>query len=373
MAALGRVLLIVFSMSLSISAYADLGIDITGFATVGFTKSDIDNDYVSLINKDFDFNHNTRAGLNFYKNLSSSTSTRVQIIGRGTEEGFKTKINLAQFEWNSQSGLTIRAGQLRLPLYIISDFNDIGEAYLWNVPPIEVYGFSALDNYLGVSLLYNKRFGDLAVDFELLGGGGDGTFESRDVTSEVEAHDLLGVNVKLATPMLELRFGAIRVGNITLEAETVSDGTTPVASNTFQRSLLVTKLNIAKGLFTNTGLRLNINRFFVLAERAVVFSDSAALVRFEAYYGTVGVSLLDSRWTPHLTFSELVEANGSMFATNGQHTLTFGNRYQLNDSVAIKLDLSRVETNFDNSNTGFFDSAPNRASYIVGGSVNVVF
>ncbi len=53
----------------------------------------------------------------------------------------------------------MRLGRLPLPVFLVSDFRQVGYANTWIRPPIEVYGQVPLDNVDGLDVLYNGERG----------------------------------------------------------------------------------------------------------------------------------------------------------------------------------------------------------------------
>ncbi len=64
---------------------------------------------------------------------------------------------------------TIQAGRKRLPLFMYSDFIDIGFDYPWMRAPGDLYGWQ-IDHYNGMNLLYNNTIHDVSVTWNLWTG-----------------------------------------------------------------------------------------------------------------------------------------------------------------------------------------------------------
>lgn len=100
----------------------------------------------------------TLLGVQLDVDMDEKLSATAQIISKGA-----TDFN-AEFEWLYVSyqltpKLTLNFGRQRVPFYNYSDFQDVGYAYHWVRPPLELYA-EELFSYEGVSALYIDSIGD---------------------------------------------------------------------------------------------------------------------------------------------------------------------------------------------------------------------
>ncbi|WGS86350.1 hypothetical protein [Methylomonas sp. UP202] len=56
--------------------------------------------------------------------------------------------------WQPSRNFTVRAGRLGLDVYLLSDYRNVGYAYLWERPPTEFYGSLINQNFDGVDLAW---------------------------------------------------------------------------------------------------------------------------------------------------------------------------------------------------------------------------
>mgnify|MGYP000484950404 CR=1 FL=1 len=113
----------------------------------------------------------TLFGLQVDIDMADKLSATAQVISKGAKD-FD-----AEFEWlyvgyALTSSITVNIGRQRAPLYNYSDFQDVGYAYHWTRPPLEVYG-EEIFSYEGVSMLKTGYFGDW--DYETQAYLGSGT------------------------------------------------------------------------------------------------------------------------------------------------------------------------------------------------------
>ena len=71
--------------------------------------------------------------------------------------------------YNLTPSWTLQAGRKRLPIFMYSDYVDIGYDYPWMRPPGDLYGWQ-IDHYNGLNLLYNNTIADVSVTWNLWTG-----------------------------------------------------------------------------------------------------------------------------------------------------------------------------------------------------------
>jgi len=106
------------------------------------------------------FENLSRLGLQFDFRISEDTRLVTQLLSRGWK-GWESHAEWAFLSHRFSPDLTGRAGRLRTPLFINSEFIDAGFAYPWAAPPAEIYSLLSFTSYEGIDLRYN---------FDALGG-----------------------------------------------------------------------------------------------------------------------------------------------------------------------------------------------------------
>ncbi len=161
------------------SASTDKGtqLKINGFMSVGATY--LDDDTVvydaGLMSQEWDWRNTSRAGLQFDMRINDKVNavTQLQAYGR---EGYVPTMSLAYISYRPAANDELRAGRQRLPVFMLSEYLDIGYAYPWAKPPVESYGTLFPSNYEGISWIHRVNserwshevqafFGDMLFDF----------------------------------------------------------------------------------------------------------------------------------------------------------------------------------------------------------------
>lgn len=106
--------------------------------------------------------------MSFY--LDNKSQVVTQLVSRGKND-FDTGAEWAYFAYKVAPSLTFRAGRLRLPLYMLSDYLEVGYAYPWVRPPSEVYDLAELfSSHDGMEILYNFSWNQLDTKLQVFAG-----------------------------------------------------------------------------------------------------------------------------------------------------------------------------------------------------------
>jgi hypothetical protein len=131
-------------------------ISFNGFYSVGINQANNNLGYAGA-SDEYDFNNLTLVGLQGDFALADSTSVTVQLVARG-EDDFSPDIEWAYLKHTFDNYITVRGGKLRLPMYMYSDYLEVGYAQPWARPPEEVYGFVPFNSFVGVDGSYDFEF-----------------------------------------------------------------------------------------------------------------------------------------------------------------------------------------------------------------------
>ena len=129
---------------------------INGFLSAGLAYSDSHVPIESIdLDNDYNFAPEAVLGLQLEFNLDEKSKVVTQLIGRGKFD-FDIIAEWAYFAYKLTPALTLRAGRVRIPLFLLSDYLEVGYAYPWVRPPSEVYDVAELfSSQDGMDVLYN--------------------------------------------------------------------------------------------------------------------------------------------------------------------------------------------------------------------------
>lgn len=108
---------------------------------------------------DIGFDRESIFALQVNSELDNDISLTGQLVGRGIDD-YAVDVEWAFLSYRFSDDLTLRAGRLRIPFYMYSDFLEVGFAYPWVTPPRETYEFSPFSGYDGVDFVHTSAFGD---------------------------------------------------------------------------------------------------------------------------------------------------------------------------------------------------------------------
>ena len=169
------------AMLVSASAHA---IQFDGFFTVGAAIHDDDtnkdnpdvdgreNVYIGSlgdrgITEDLTFETDTRFGLQISSDVSENMSVVAQLLGRGTNSNFDAIVEWAYVDWEFADWISLRAGKVKQPVYLVNDYVEVGYAYPWIRPPVEVYYLNnPLNTVNGAELLLSFPVGPGTLSFQ---------------------------------------------------------------------------------------------------------------------------------------------------------------------------------------------------------------
>ncbi len=136
-------------------------IKFNGFFTSGFATHNVKDKTYQGITEEVTWQPDTRLGLQMTANISERTSVTMQLVGKARDDRpFRTNMEWAFVSYKATDSLTLRAGRLRTPFYMLSEFFDVGFSYPWVRPPTEVYNIDTLKGFEGMDLIWNYSVGE---------------------------------------------------------------------------------------------------------------------------------------------------------------------------------------------------------------------
>ena len=349
-----------------------------------------------IINDTLDFNAYSKAGVQFDFAVDDKTSATLQLVASGAEDNFDPQLSWAYLSHNLSPDFIVRAGRFRVPLYLASDYLDIGMAYPWVAPPVEVYTTINMDNLNGIDALYTKRAG--AWLWKLQPFLGSSNFKRGDFTSEFR--NTVGLNTSLHRGNFQLRLSymeyefTIRPWPLNAAHQQLRQA---IIDAGFQDAVDYGDPNGKITTFTSVGFKWEPRELLLMAEWVSrVNADGGPDV--EGYYATIGRRC--NRWMPHLTvaareykdgdeqyysgFDELEQQQPALAAAtvsltnaivgtedNESESVTLGINYELSDAIITKMSISRYK---NKESTGFFEYATaDDTNHIIGFTIDALF
>ena len=389
------------AMLASASAHA---IQFDGFFTVGAAIHDDDtnkenplangaeNRYIGSlgdrgITEDLTFETDTRFGLQISSEVSENMKVVAQLLGRGTNSNFDAIVEWAYADWEFTDWLSLRAGKIKQPVYLVNDYVEVGYAYPWIRPPVEVYYLNnPLNTVNGAELLLAFPVGPGTLSFQPYIGSNRDDIPNTQGQAYFEAENIVGIDVKYAG-----RGYTVHASNFQCDVKTFGSlAGVPTAFGPVDIDLN------GKGEcdVTSAGLTFDVANVVVYAEwqeRTTTDTLSRPFGDQDAWYATLGYRI--GKWLPHLTYATIdgkaslvnppavtcADPSGcnlgpvtvpdgggiSNFPVAIQTSVTAGLRYEVNDSAALKFEYAVVDVENDpqelaqanqQTNYGLFDT-----------------
>lgn len=366
----------------------------SGFATLGavYTRSDdlqfarvgIDAPGGNRVDTGPDSVLGLQAGLRF----GERSNAVLQIVTRETQRGdHRPRPALAFVSHALTPALTVRAGRLRSPFFMLSDSVDINYSHAWVRPPVEVYGLNPFSDLDGIDLLHRKTYGDTHIEFHpYLGrskipviGGGD-----------AELSRLLGLNVTVEFGEFSLSLGHATADlSVRRSSQGFRDFVAPLPIELQDRL----SGSDARASFSSIGLQWDDGRWRFSAElarnTAKAFSNSAS-----GAYASLGRRI--GNFMPYVTLARQREdepvirpeeagihapriALFNRSRNQSQRSATAGLRWDFTSEAAFKAELSHVRTDrgaygtFIARGDPFAPGLDHRVINVLSVSVDVVF
>lgn len=133
---------------------------INGFFSGGVAVNDGDDLGLAIYGIDDDYSSSavSRLGIQMTFQVSDDMTLTGQLVSRGVND-YEVVAEWAYLSWDVNPDFTLRLGRQRLPYYLLSEYLEVGYAYPWVRPPIELYNIpiSSVD---GAGILHDFALGD---------------------------------------------------------------------------------------------------------------------------------------------------------------------------------------------------------------------
>lgn len=245
---------------------------INGFATIAVGLADNDGEYLGYT-QDLDLQPDSKAGVQIGYKVNDKMDATVQILARGADD-WDPKMEWAYVSYHADNGTTVRAGKLRLPFYMYSDYLDVGYAQPFLRSPTGVYTINPLfDTYTGVDAIIPVELSGSTLTFQPFYGGVDD--ESFGTTFKLS--NLVGANANWEYDALQIR-AIYSIGKFTESNE-------PALAD-------------QDASFAGIGFKYEAGSWFISGEYASIEVDGV-IYDTDAAYLAAGYQLGD--WTPYIS------------------------------------------------------------------------
>ena len=287
-----------------------------------------------------------------------------QLLAR-SENDYQVDAEWAYLTWQATDNGKVRAGRLRTPLYMYSDFLDVGYSYPWISAPNEVYylPFNSVD---GIDYYLTAAMGSFDTSFQAYFGSYDSDFSFEDGTQgNASLRNQMGVVVTLGKDWWNLR-AAYHQTDLTVDVFSPTlDGFVAQLETNPMFAYLAPRITIDddQGTFAQIGLNIDTGMFVAAAEHVEFEVKETMLAKNVRDYVMVGLRFGDFLF--HVTGSkandeiaalsvgvpvsaqtaQLIGTLDAIAAARNveRDVISFGTRWDVASGTALKLQLDEVD------------------------------
>lgn len=373
-------------------------LQVSGFATAGAVYSRADDLEFARVGIDapggnrVDTGPDSVLGVQLGWQSGDGTGAVLQVVTRETQRrDYTPRPALAFLSHALSPALTVRAGRLRSPFFMLSDTADINYNQPWVRPPAEVYALNPFADMDGIDLLHRSPIGGSFIELHpyfgssripVIGGGRAHLRRLRGLTLTLERD--------------ELSFSASHA-----EAELAVIRTSQSYRDLVDTWRLPPDLQArlsgkgAQASFSSLGMQWDDGRWRVIAELGRLQADALVNSATGAY---VAVGRRFGAWMPYFGLArqrqdapladpglaDTPESAAAVAVFNrsrnqAQRSITIGTRWDLTPNSAVKAEFSHIETergahgSFIARGNPFAPGLDDRSINLLSVSVDVVF
>ncbi|MDC8758634.1 hypothetical protein [Janthinobacterium fluminis] len=386
-----RFLVTLLTMPLALAnAFADEGgptVKFSGYGTAALTRSNTDEAQFARPNQSTGAAKSARFGIDSNLGLQASVTandtfsfTAQTLVRKDGVDDFRPELAWAFAKAKLSDEFSVRVGRMGLPVFMISDYRNVGYANTMLRPPGEVYSQVPMNGIDGIDATYQRSFGDTNVTAQLALGRTRATLATGpDTRVHMEAKNISALNLVAEHGPLTLRFGRadtkITVADsVSLNGLDAALRATGAGYGFPQLATLADNLAVKnkKASFTSLGLALDWNNILVQSEYAKRKTDSYIndttswylmagyrIGKFLPYYSHANLKVdsivantvpascpagYPAACTPTLrVLSGAVNSVSSTGTQGEQSTDSIGLRWDFHRSAALKLQIDRIK------------------------------
>ncbi|NRA41169.1 MAG: hypothetical protein HRU21_02545 [Pseudomonadales bacterium] len=229
---------------------ANSRVSIDGFASIAVAEPITKNlersinDFRQLDNNT-DWQSYNVLGLRLGYELGDRLNFTAQMVARG-DENYQPDFDWMYLEYALTQHIFISAGRIRTPLFMYSEYLDVGYAYQWIQAPAEIYNtndypFQSIES---VRLRYNRLFGDWENEFTFWYGSTEDQLTTNGIDTELKLNNAWGLSFSSIYNALTIR-GVYFTANTSTDLRTVSYLNEPITADGLTYWQLIDQTNSA--------------------------------------------------------------------------------------------------------------------------------
>ena len=375
-------------------------IEFDGFLTAGFAihdMADFDSDpstnpktedipatYLNSIEDDVSFDNDSKFGLQITADVFENMQAVAQVLATGADENYDMDVEWAYLDYALNDTVSLRGGKVKEPVFLISDYFEVGYAYPWIRPPEEVYGNNPINTIVGMEALFTWNLGGSSLIVQPYLGSNSEAVPGTDGAVVFDATNFYGMAIQWSNPNFTFQASTLKT-DVSTSGFLIASGPAPGAPPTPGTIQYINASSSGEAELSSVGFSFDIANFLGYAEyvtRDISGSSEGLFPDQDGYYVTFGYRA--GKFLPHLTVAS-VEAEPKFTLAQGgnqgntQDSVTLGLRYEVNDSAAFKFEYKAIQLDDTTQSNGFFSASAVAPQYtddkasIISVALDVIF
>ncbi len=325
-----------------------------------------------------DFRTLSKAGINLAHSLNDEFSVKIQLTSKDNVNEHEPFIDIARVSYLPNSWFELSAGRLKLPVWMHSEYKDVGHLFPWLQLPDQVYSNNPIDYFDGAQIGLKLRPSDsLGLELYLYTGNTKQTvktnpksYVSPGVVAEktefnFDLENLVGTQLLLTLDYLTLNFSYVQAQDESyLQTDIQRD---LGAGNQLVR--LRTNANLGLAKFWNIGAKFQHSDILFMGELIGFETESDFFRHYQAYYLTGGYTLFE-RFMPHLTYVRSTKVSSNQFSDKSSSVIA-GLNFFHRDNITWKIEYTALKFLSQNANRKAVN--PDDTADILAAGIEVVF
>ncbi|NGZ85802.1 porin [Duganella aceris] len=349
----------------------DGDLSISGFGTLGVAKSNSEQAQFARYNQAEGVADKARIGLDTNLGLQATykfndwLSGTAQVLTRkNTSPTFTTDLTWAFLKARINDETSVRVGRVVMPIFLISDYQNVGYANTMMRPPIEMYAQAPIENVDGADINFQRAFGDFNFTTQAFVGVSRGKLFIPTGGGSVATYRAPAAGISVGG-----EYGPFTLRVAHARADLKSNDITPINSltttlKTVGFAQLANDISLVDGkkiAFTSIGATMDWNNIVAQAEYAQRRAKEAVYIPdTNAWYTMVGYRI--GKVLPYYSHASYSDAGHSIalpaaFPKTGVLAATVNNvlasaeqtsdligvRWDFAKSVALKVQVDRIK------------------------------
>jgi len=281
--------------------WADSGIELSGFGTLGLISTDSKfygyrrdiSQADGAFENEFDFNSVSIFGLQLDANINNALDAVYQSVYRDQNDiSVESITSMAFLRYSPDAAWSVRLGRTPVDLFLLSEYRDIGFAYTWAQAPSEVYGMIPYRHLDGLDITYSTQFSDLTLRSKVYTGKSKADISAVDYTEEIKIDNIYGISLALEAMnwTINARYTEVKVAQNTSLQKSLSQGISQIPdaiwpnSTPFSESLSLLNQNIK---YVSISGRYDFDSWQLLSEFTHTKSESPVIPELLAGYVSI--------------------------------------------------------------------------------------